>query len=353
MADLMKDTYSYSDLKKKYGNFMSPVAKISISGTDMISSAKLKITDIQISMNLEVASSLTFTVHDIFDLKARTINAKAKSNFKLGNIVTASLGYGSATKDVFYGYIADVTTEFGNSPQIRVVALDLISLLMKRKRDNYAYQSKNYSEILGTIISEYPNCYKSKKIDKTDDSLEVPIQRDTDFDYIKKVICARTNKQFLVVAGDIYLRDYDDVSKPIMELEWGVSFLTFTERRKLVNEKYTVIGQEDQEKKVVTASEKAESSGLAAAFKGKPLEIVINDPSVKDADHAKLMASYHAKKSLVSAMSGRGSTIGLPEIVPGRYLKISNVGSKEEYYIKSVRHSYGEGGFTTEFEFGS
>ena len=353
MADLMKDTYKYANMQRNYKNFMSPVAKILIAGKDMISSEKLKITDIQISMNVESSSSLTFTIHDVFDLKSRTFNSKIKSNFKLGNGITASLGYGSKTKDVFSGYIAEVSTEFGNSPMVRVTALDIISLMMKRKRDNYAYQAKSYSEVLKTMIGEYPKCYKSMKIDKTDDMDKPPIQKGTDFDYIRKVICPNTNKQFLVVAGVVYLRKYDAVSDPIMDLEWGTSLLSFSLRKKLVNVKYTVNGEESQEKKVVTATEKAESPGMASIFKGKALEKVINDPSIKDASAASTMAAYHAAKSLLASMSGRGSTIGLPEIVPGRYLKVSNVGGSGSLYVKSVTHSFGESGFTTEFEFGS
>lgn len=353
MGDLLKDTYKYSDLKTKYGNFMVPVARITILGVDIISGAKMSVSNIDLDMGIDTASTLSFQVQNIFDLKSRTLSSDSKKFFKLGNIVTLSLGYGSYTKDVFYGYIADISTEFKESPSISITAIDIISLLMKRKRKNYTYQSKNYSEILNTILSEYPKCYKNKKIDKTNDSLEVPIQNGTDFDYIQKVICAQTNKQFLVFAGDIYLRDYDDVSKPIMELEWGVSFLSFSERKKLVNEKYTVIGKEEMTKKEITASDTAISESIAAVFKGKPMEIIINDPKIKDTEHAKAKASFFANKSLVKSKSGRLRTIGLPEIVPGRYISVTNVGSSGKYYINSVRHSFNESGFFTEAELGS
>lgn len=353
MENLLKDTYKYSNLKTKYGNFMVPVARINILGVDIISGAKMSVSNIDVDMGIDTASTLNFQVQDIFDLKARTLSLESKKYFKLGNIVTLSLGYGSVTKKVFYGYIADITTEFRESPSISITAIDIISLLMKRKRMNYTYQSKNYSEILNTIISEYPKCYNGKKIDKTNDSLEVPIQNGTDFEYIKKVICVQTNKQFLVFAGDIYLRDYDDISKPIMELEWGVSFFSFSERKKFVNEKYTVIGKEEMTKKEIMASESAVSDSIAAVFKGKPMDIIINDPKIKDTEHAKAKAKFFADKSLVSSKSGRLKTIGLPEIVPGRYISVANIGSSGKYYIKSVRHSFSESGFFTEAELGS
>ena len=80
----------------------------------------------------------------------------------------------------------------------------------------------------------------------------------------------------------------------------------------------------------------------------------MSDPKepVKDSKQAKDLAQAAAKKAKARSMSGRCKTIGLPEIVPGRYIKISNIGSSNSYYIKSVSHSFGDGGFTTDFELG-
>lgn len=352
MGDLLKDTYRYNDLKTKYGNFMVPVARIQILGIDIISTSKFKVTEIEVSLGIDTAATLSFTVQNIFDLKSRSVDSDVKTYFKLGNIVSVSMGYGSVTKDVFYGYITEVATEFRESPSIQVTAIDILSLLMKRKRKNYAYQSKNYSEILSSMLSEYPRCYKSLKIDKTNDSLEIPLQNGTDFEYIKNTICSQTHKQFVVLAGVIYLRDYDDVNKPIMDLEWGVSFLSFTERKRFVNEKYTVIGMEKMTKKEIVASETASSDSLSATFKGNPVEIIENDAKIKDMAHAKAKAKHLAQKRKLASMSGRVTTIGLPEIVPGRYIKVLNVGSSEKYYIRSVRHSFSENGFLTDAELG-
>lgn len=353
MADLMKDTYTFNKLMKDYGNFMVPVARIEINGTDIISSVKLKVSNIDVSLGIDVASTVSFTVNDIFDLKSRTVNSKAKSFLKLGNIVQVRLGYGSKVKSVFYGYIVDMTTEFTESPSIHVTAIDIISLLMKRKRENYTYQVKNYSDVIKQMLSEYPKCYRKIKVDKTDDSLSIPIQSGSDFDYIKKVICLLTNKQFIVFDGNLYLRDFDEVSKPIMELKWGESFLSFTERKRMVNTKFTVIGIEEGTKKEISASKAAMSDSIAALFKSKPMESVINDPKIKDVEHAKAKAAFLAEQQLLKSKSGNGKTIGLPEIVPGRYIKISNIGSSNTYYIKSVRHSISDGGFLTNFELGN
>ena len=246
---------------------MVPCASISVGGVDIIKTKKLPVSDLRISMGTENSSSASFAVHNIFDLKARKVDSDVKNLFKPGSIVSVNLGYGSTTKTVFYGYIADITTEFTEDPVIMITALDVISLIQKRERRNYTYQSKNYSEILSTMLSEYPKCYKSLEIDKTNDSLEVPIQNGKDMDYIRKVICRNTGKQFMVLAGKVYLRDFDDVSKPIMDLEWGSGFLSFTESKVLVNEKYVFMGQEKDTKKTFSQSDKAESDSLAAIFK--------------------------------------------------------------------------------------
>lgn len=53
-------------------------------------------------------------------------------------------------------------------------------------------------------------------------------------------------------------------------------------------------------------------------------------------------------------MLASGNLIGLPEIVPGRYIEIKDVDSADEgiYYIREVSHHFGSDGFTTDFTVG-
>lgn len=351
MADLMKDSITFTKLTKMYGNFMVPLMKVKISGIDIVSTYKAKINNMDVSLALDESGSASFRISDVFDLESRKFKFNVNSIFKLGNIVTVELGYGSLTKKVFHGFVSEVTYEYNDSPQINVVAMDIIKLMMINKRANYKYESKNYSDILKAVISKYGKGYKKLNIDVTRDSLKNVTQNSTDYSFIKDVICKQTNKEFMLVAGDIYFRKPKAVTKPITTIEWGKSLISFTERQKYCNEKYVVIGQDDDKKKKVEASAIASTDSSRSMLLNSPIIIEDTDGKVEDLDHAKAKAESLARERLKSCKSGNGTVIGLPEIVPGRFIKITNIGcTNSNYYISSVRHSFGEDGFTTEFE---
>ena len=52
-------------------------------------------------------------------------------------------------------------------------------------------------------------------------------------------------------------------------------------------------------------------------------------------------------------VSGEGECVGIPELIPGRYLKIEGSDSHTNglYFLTKVRHSFSEAGYTTSFEF--
>ena len=67
------------------------------------------------------------------------------------------------------------------------------------------------------------------------------------------------------------------------------------------------------------------------------------------------MAKKEAEKEKKKSKYGSGSCIGIPELVPGRYIEIKKLdinGSSLKSILTEVRHSFGRDGYTTEFELG-
>lgn len=351
MADLMTGKYRFDTLSKQYDNFFVPVYKIEVAGTDMTKLLQTKLVSLSVALSIDKACSASFTLFDVFDLKARTIDSTIDQAMKPGNVVSVRLGYGSRVVKVFHGYIAEVTMEFRDAPSMHVVAVDVVSLMMKNRLSNYAYSAKNYSDIVTEIVGKYGKYIASKRIDSTKDDLQTELQTDTDYNYIKNVICQLTNKQFIVMAGVVYFRDYDKEKTPIMDLEWGTSLLSFVYRRKYLNETYVVTGQAENKKEKVTAQEEAKARDLSMSSVN--VQIQMADSGVTDHAKAKAKAKNYKEKAETGSRAGSGSVIGLPQIVPGRYINITNVGSASgKYYISSVKHQFSESGFVTEFELG-
>ena len=79
------------------------------------------------------------------------------------------------------------------------------------------------------------------------------------------------------------------------------------------------------------------------------------EPSTSDKKKLQRIAESQADKKNAKSKTGSGSCIGLPELVPGRLMKIENLGVQTgalKAYISSVKHSFNANGFTTEFELG-
>ena len=81
----------------------------------------------------------------------------------------------------------------------------------------------------------------------------------------------------------------------------------------------------------------------------------IETPSLLSEEDKERISSYAQQWKNAKSKTGSGSCIGLPELVPGRLMKIENLGIQTgalKAYISSVKHSFNANGFTTEFELG-
>ena len=50
-------------------------------------------------------------------------------------------------------------------------------------------------------------------------------------------------------------------------------------------------------------------------------------------------------------VAGNGTCVGIPELIPGRYLEIDGLdsGTSGLYFVSGVKHSFHDGGYVTSF----
>ena len=106
MGDLMSDTYTNKDLANKYGNFLIPNYKIKVNGTDVVTTMKLDVAELVITLSLKAASSAVIKLSNLYDEETQSFKSDVKSKFKLGTVVEIEIGYRSETTMVFKGYVA-------------------------------------------------------------------------------------------------------------------------------------------------------------------------------------------------------------------------------------------------------
>ena len=101
-----------------------------------------------------------------------------------------------------------------------------------------------------------------------------------------------------------------------------------------------------------TREVKTESSVISLVSGG--LEEYIWDPSVNSQEKADQKADALKEEREKRVQGGSGSCVGLPQLVPGRTIKIAGLSSdlNGEYMLRQVSHTLGGDGFLTTFEIG-
>lgn len=355
MADLMNDVTNYNDLAGKYANFIAPTVKIMVNGKDAVKSQGLIVYELEVNLSDDMAGSVTFKLADLFDEKAHSFSGEVKSAFKPGTIVEIEMGYLSTTECIFKGYVEMIGAEIGRDNFLKVVLMDAKRLMMSSGRKNVLYEAENYSEIFARIMGAYSSVC-STEIDNTSDGLKTPVsQTGTDYDFIMKdlIYKGRVNREFIILAGKAYFREPGKSDNPIMKVSYGRE-LKFLSIFHCYQEMSVNVMGVDSRQEIVKGSESIKGTLSQGSVMSEAPVHTIADPLLDSSDKAQVKAKAVAGQEKKKGCLGYGITIGIPEIVPGRYLEVENSDEmiNKKYYLTQVRHHYTRQNYTTEFEIG-
>lgn len=347
------DEIEYRSLVTKYDNFMAPAMVLKVNEVSVSKLSGITISQVNVQLSIDYVCSANFTLEDVYDLKTRSFSALVKKTFLPGSTISIALGYGSSTTMVFRGYIHELSYSFSDAPRISVTALDVRRLMMMNK-ENRTFRDKSYSEIFNEVMEKYSSVYSGKVVEPLVDKVERMAQTVSDYEFVINELCKKADKEFYVLAGKVYFQTKSKNPKSLITLTWGENLFHFNISRSYRNEEVAVYGIDG--KKLMVGKETVKGDGQSKTLMTAPLKHEIVSPNVKDQKGAKTMANNVAEKRKESSKSGSGICIGLPELVPGRYITIANVdidGNADlKGYVTSVQHSFDDNGFTTEFELG-
>lgn len=349
MSDLMKSgTLEFKKLSDKYDNFIKPSYDISIDGTS-ITMDKNNIKEIKVEMSVRGTAGIgTFTIEDCYDSDKRCFNSEITSKLKLGKKVNISLGYSDKNTEIFTGYIESMNFEFNEdeSPSINVVCMDVMHILMQ----NYAVEQKGNERAISDIIIEILDKQRSFGSIGEVDSIAAAgtqiVQNVSDYEFIKRAADAN-GYEFFVSVGKVYFRKAKKEKSPITTLSYGENIISFNREIKYKNVKVIVMGKDDLNKKTTKGEDtgKTNSSYMSAAFTANK---IIHSGNLNSDEKAKKRATNEVNRILETAYDGNIECIGIPEIIAGRYIEISNFDSTIDgkYYISDVSHHLKLGKYT-------
>jgi hypothetical protein len=356
MGDLMSDTYTNKDLANKYGNFLIPNYKIKVNGTDVVTTMKLDVAELVITLSLKAASSAVIKLSNLYDEETQSFKSDVKSKFKLGTVVEIEIGYRSETTMVFKGYVAGLGVEFEEYPLLVIQLMDARRLMMARGKKLLLHDVKNYSDAFKTVVSNYSKLC-TPVIDATNDNLKRPLAQTTnDYHFITRELIekGKVEREFFILADKAYFREPAKVTKPIMKVKYARELLSFAMMSHYLDMKVVVSGYDPEAQETVSATATAKSKDSQSSIITTPPEIYFIDPDADSLEKAKTRANAIAERELYKSCIGTGKLVGLPEVVPGRFLEVESLDSlaNRKYYITEVVHTIDTETFTTTFEIG-
>ncbi|MBR3772608.1 MAG: hypothetical protein IKL07_10105 [Clostridium sp.] len=353
MANLMTETTDYPTLENQYANFMVPLCRIKVNGQDVVTNLNLTIAELTVTSSVKAAGYAIIKIGGCYDVKNTTFSKDVKDKFKLGTVVTIELGYLSSAECVFKGYVAMLGLEYSESTLLVVTLMDARRLMMTGGKKHLLHDVKNYSDAFSAVMQNYSKLC-STEVEATKDELENPIsQTSSDYDFVTKELARKGQREFFIFGDKAYFRKFNANTTPVMTIQPGRELYELKIDHAYLDAKIKVLGYNHGEEEMVSAEKEVKSSLGQTNVVTTP-EFTIVDSDADNQDKATNRAEFIAAQELRKACQGTGKTVGLPWIVPGRYVKIEKLDdlANKKFYVTEVTHSIIDGYFATEFEIG-
>ena len=358
-------SYSFQQLRKKYNDFTAPAFEISVGGKTL-SRNLASIPELEVELSAEgAAGGCTFRAEGQFNFEKQKWEHNLKSIVKPGAKVVVRGGYGSSSgqKELFYGYVDDYTLVFPDEdvPQLSVSGLDGLGYLMNL-REPYYGGKKKAKQIVHTLLNKSVSAgfAKSVKVGMLED-FEAPILKEEIDDWkFLRLMAQRCGASLFVVDGEMIFDSVAGSTSPILTLNLGTTLRSFQKRVSLAHQvgKVEIWGRDVNQKPVKGAAStvRAGGSGKSAAELVPGLKnAVLREYSefVRTQKECESLAQRRLDAIAMGLVSGSGECVGIPELIPGRYIRIEggDDDSNGSYFLTRVRHRFTEGGYTTFFEF--
>jgi phage protein D len=346
----MSRTSDFDGLSSKYGAFLTPRVQIKIGGKNFDKEG-IVVPHVEIDLTSGFKANVAcFPVFGLINEDERKFTETATDLCPLGAPVDISVGYGSELERVFFGFVYSVTCKLPKSGDgfgsVVVRCMDVKGIMMNNQ--HYAQrEDRSVGDLVRGILekSPYNRYYDSLIVGRTPQG-EVPITLTDESDYGFVVRSAKKlNYEFFVSQDTVYFRTAESQNSSMLTLRSGfgleavnVEFSTWGAassievRNTSIDTGEPIIG--------TATSDACRSSGSSAAQALKGAHKVFVDSTAGTPSEAESMArallATHERRFCVATFV----CVGLPELVPGRFVTVKGVSSDIDarYYVVDVAH---------------
>lgn len=327
-------------------------------GDTLLKSSEFMIESVDIHLSAGSRSnSCNVNVLCGYDYKNGKLTGNAASTLAAGKKVLVKLGYNDP-KEVFIGYINSVSTEFSSEGAvISFSCLDARGMLMGNN-SHKSYENKSVKQIIEELFESVKSYTGGTEVSvSTEADKENPLtQHDMDdYSYIC-TLAKLTGSSFCMTGTKLRFVDNIFSSAEVQETyTWGKDLISFNRTVELAEQlgAVTVSGSSPDSEEEFCYTAKPKSTGkktgdkLSPDVKSREREIISS--MVRSQKEAKAFAESLMQESSMKLCSGSATVLGNQELTPGGKIKFDKLDSGVDgtYYITSINHRFGSGGFMT------
>ena len=351
-------TYTYTALAEKYQQFAAPSFEVTLGG-----SVVENISELEVEITADgTAGGCTFLVEGLYDHTQSSWPESLLRQVALGARLTVSAGY-VKRREIFYGCVDEYSLEFDEdgAPRVKVSGIDGLGYLMSQREPLYAGQ-RQAADVVRAILNKSVSAGFAKSVTVgTLKGFVTPIVKEQVDDWrFLNLLAQRYGASLLVVDGEMIFDTAMDHTAAILTLTAGLGLRRFQKRVSLANQvgQVEILGRDVNQKPVKGAASSVSVGGSgksAAQLVPAYQKAVLREYSefVRTQEECRALAQARLNSIAMGLVTGEGQCVGLPELIPGRYLTID--GSDDQvngtYFLTKVRHLFSNEGFETVFEF--
>ena len=351
--------------------FYAPAFSIQVQDKELLKN-EVEIFSVTVTSTLKGAADFSFTVNNPIDPGSNDFRYLKEKLFALQSEVTIKMGYGDRgkLKEICSGIITalDVSFPANGVSQLTIKGFDHSHKMMKSQHSATYGSDKRpvkYSDVVKAIAAkpEY-GLGTSKIVDTKEQHRQIKQHNQSDFDFIQNKLADEIGFEVFVRDNDLHFRPRaNDSTDFVVELVWGQTLISFSPKLDTTKQVsgVEVRGWDPAKQKPISGKaqkgdehgrdKKGKSGGdtVAAAQKDAVKHIWKPVTTQKEADD---LAKSVFDKIALGYLTGSAECLGLPDIVPGKNVKLSGLGAtfSKMYYVEKVTHAISSSGYKTNFD---
>jgi uncharacterized protein len=354
--------------------YFAPAFKIEINGASLAADVSKNISDVSVTHELDTTDHFNLTVANPFP-QMRWTHTSDSELFKEGNAIKIELGYMENLKTMLEGEITRISPSFpeGGTPTVRIDGHTRLHRLQGSRRTR-TFQDVTDKQIAEQIAHDLG---LSPQAEDTKTKHPYVIQyNQTDLDFLKeraqyihfevfvedKTLIFRKAKEGQRKAYTLVWCNPSkrfDASATVLPLKsFNPSLNTLNQVSNVIVRGYDPVNKKEIVGRAGVGDEETIMGGAhigaqvaSNAFGAQTEEVRVDTPIASQEEADQRARAIYNQRAL-QLVTGSGSSIGLPDLRPGRVIELDGFGPRFNglYYVIQATHNIGGAGYTTTFQ---